>query len=234
MYITKDFIKSNWIINKQYAINNFVISGKYYDIDKVLQCIFSFIEDHYLNNDYSIAVNEDFVSSYLKNHKKQTSGLSSAEQVARKSGGFSRQSKSGKSFYDKNNKIGIELEDGTVVEGIIRISDHDFDINKWIENNDESFGVSFVINEYDADTVETGQVYNTGERSITVYEYTYKINRNNIAALNLLALQITNIKNAKHYKAGVPIYGVVPNIRKSVLEKKILKAVGIGLQKVFD
>jgi hypothetical protein len=89
-----------------------------------------------------------------------------------------------------------------MVNGIIRISDHDVDLQKWCEQNKKfDFGISFVIE-------ETRNIYNRNtfitipEKSICIYEYDFSINRKIIDTLDKLISNIIQIKINKKYKVG--------------------------------
>ena len=160
--------------------------------------------------DYKIALNENSFTRLMNNINKQN-GISSAEYVAHRSK-FTHKSKYDKSFYDKDTIIKIEKSDGTFSSGIVRVSDHDVDLQKWCKyNNEYDFGISFIIEE-NSGYWNGSNIVEIPNRTITIYEYTYMSSRQNFDFLDRLIYKIINIKQTKKYNVGQPILGKAPKI----------------------
>lgn len=189
-----------------------------YDIDVTLSNIYSFIIEHQESPTYKIAVNEDAFSKLMNTINKRQC-VSSPEYITQNVR-FTNKSKTDKSFYDKDTIIEIKKEDGrSIISGIIRISDHDVDLDQWAKNNrNNDFGISIVIEEEHCE-YNGNDIITVPDRSISIYEYDFNINRKNIGELNKIIYSLLKIKKDKFIDISKPINGKVPIHRQSVSEQ---------------
>ncbi|WQJ53699.1 MAG: hypothetical protein [Wendovervirus sonii] len=229
-------IKSGWIKRNSLFINEFAVSDKNGDdIDRILVNIKEFIDKYQISeNDERLAVNESIFDKLMNKAKKgQEKGISSAEYVAINTG-YTNKANSEKSFYDKHHEIDITLEDNSKVKGIIRVSDHYINLQKWAENNTNyDFGISFVIQET-SNEYQGNNIIEIPNRNICIFEYVYEYNRKNIGMLNQLISEILLIKRTGKYISNKVILNIEPNIVNSSLLEKVKIAIKEGLNKIFN
>lgn len=182
-------ISKNWEDEGVYLFNQLAVDDNVCDIDKALNII-----NDIINSDDELCMLCEGKHT-KKKHKRYASALklSPSEYVAKKCGN-NIVSKSGKSFYDHTHTIKIKLNDSTVVEGEIRISNHEIDLDKWMENNTHDFGIGIVVYENVNELIGNNIVTLNG-RILNIYEYLFKM-KFDTNILDSLVSAMLGIKNS--------------------------------------